>query len=314
MRALVVVLGQLAVPILAAAQQPTAQHAAQQTAKPPKLTAAHTALSEKLARIENGLPLSATAKIRLLSDFLERFTEYPDHPLVLQSRSRLGDLYLLLRDPRSLDQFNTILEHAGKEEHDLRGRARYGLAQDAQLRGRIEVARDMLESLARDEVGTRYARLANLALQHLNRDPTHEPPVPGDLLVPFDLGRDLDGMPQSTTTLSGAPAMLVFWSPDSQASVRLLERLAAVWDRGGADPGQLVALSLSGDAGSIRSLAERRSWSFPVISCDAGFLDPVTLTLSVQGVPRSFLIGADSMLLARDLSPGRLAALMPRGR
>ena len=70
----------------------------------------------------------------------------------------------------------------------------------------------------------------------------------------------------------------------------------------------------TGSSSSDRALAERRGWSFPIIRCEAGFLDPSALTLSVQGVPRSFLLGADSTLLARDLSPGRLAELLPRGR
>ena len=82
----------------------------------------HRALQRDLALITDGLPLTAQEKIELLAAFVNDHTILPGHALVLQTRSRLGDLYLLHDAPRALAEFDSILVHA-QNHADLRGRA-----------------------------------------------------------------------------------------------------------------------------------------------------------------------------------------------
>ena len=275
------------------------------------LRQSHASLQRQLAHTENGLPLPAADKIDLLQAFLDAHRDHQSHTLVLQARSRLGDLYLLRREPSALAEFTAILASAQSDQRDLRSRARYGQAQANLQQGRVEQARQLLLSLVRDEPATRYGRYARIALSHLDR--ADRVPRPGLPLAPITFGRDLSGKVHSTATLQGSPALLVFWSPDSPSSLVLTERLAEIWNRDGPEEKHFLTLALHRDANAVRDLARERGWTFPVILCDGGFLDPIALTLGLRGVPSSLLLGPDSTLLARDLSAGRLSNLLDRG-
>ena len=72
----------------------------------------HKALQQDLTLITDGLPLTAQEKIDLLAAFVNDHPALPGHTLLLQTRSRLGDLYLLHDAPRALAEFDSILLHA----------------------------------------------------------------------------------------------------------------------------------------------------------------------------------------------------------
>jgi hypothetical protein len=270
----------------------------------------HRLLQRNLALITDGLPLTATEKIELLADFLRDHSARPGHPLVLQTRSRLGDLYLLHDAPRALEQFDAILVH-GEDLADLRGRAAYGRAQAQLQMGNARQAMEFLRTLVQDEAGTRYGRYARTALEHLNTPSVLRAGLP---LPNMTFGRDLSGKALSTQTLRGDPALLVFWSPDSPTSIEMVERLADAWTRNTTDEIHFVALALDSNRTRAAAIARQRNWRFTTVLCEGGFLDPTALTLRVTGVPTSFLLGADGTYLARDLSPDRLSYLLRRAR
>jgi hypothetical protein len=73
---------------------------------------------------------------------------------------------------------------------------------------------------------------------------------------------------------------------------------------------QMLAFASGRDRGDSRELAIPEGWEMPIVPLDSGFLDSLIMGYGITSIPTSFLVGADGELLARDLPPRRLRAVL----
>ncbi|MHC4811987.1 MAG: TlpA family protein disulfide reductase [Planctomycetota bacterium] len=285
---------------------------------------AYAELIRKLTRAKE--PPAIKERIRLLRAFLDRHaprsvTDTPKpvtdpelHTLVLKVRLRLGRLLLVSFDcSRAIVELRQVTAQAQKPEHrDLRGRSLYGTAQAQEMLGQVQACRTTLRRLQQEFEDTRYGRIATIAAQRLvepaGRARNGAPaPAFGPLL-------DLRGRSISHASLRLQPALLMFWSPDVPASMESVERLAGAWQDAGGDPQRVVAFAVYPDPARVAAAVKQRKWSMSIVPCGSDFLDPVVLAYRVDGLPTTFLLGPDGMLLGRDQGALEIAKLLSRLR
>jgi hypothetical protein len=288
----------------------TAQEAEGQAAD---LERAFRALEEALEAQERSVP-GRHERLNLLDAFLLRHgARSPSSLAVLLARTRRGTLRLHNAEPeRALEDFDLVLAGAPAEQIDLRGRALYGLAQAHEALRDEAAAKAALERLCAEHEGQRYAKMARVALRRFDAG-RRAPPKARDPAPPFDARRDLRDRVRSLGQLAGAPALLVFWSPEAPESVDHLDRLQQVWSRERQPGEQLVsfALGVTDEARrAVQALAEKRGLDHPIVPLPAEFLDEVALDFGVERVPTAVLLDADGTIVARDPPPGRLRELL----
>ncbi|MEE9128171.1 MAG: hypothetical protein V3U11_13625 [Planctomycetota bacterium] len=292
-----------------------AQQHRRQPAGGRKAPSLHDAYAQLIRRLTTAKPLDVKERIRLLRAFLDLHgPKHPAaHPLLLKVRLRLGrSLLVSFRSTDAILELQQVSDLAKQPEHrDLRGRALYGLAQAQQMLGQVQASRTTLKQLQEEFEDTRYGRLATV-LERLHapaKRARNGSPAPafGPLL-------DLRGRSVSHTSLRLKPALLLFWSPDIPDSIKRVERLASAWQGAGGDSRQIVAFAVHPDRARVWAAVKQHKWSVSVVPCGSDFLDPVVLAFGVDGVPTTFLLGPDGMLLGRDQGAREIAELLSRLR
>lgn len=232
--------------------------------------------------------------------------------LVQRARVRLGELELHRGSWVAAErQFALVQEQGAASSPDLRGASLYGQALALEMRGEVNPARRLYERLDRDHAGTRYGDWAKVALARLASQTRG---ARAGQVVPKIASRlDVDGKPRNLATIPGAPVLVVFWSPLSQASLERLRDLAKVWQRTESKD-RLLAIAARGDVDQILEVRKTWHFEFPMIACPARFLDPVLLDFAVASIPDAVLVAADGTIVARDPSPQKLAELVPELR
>lgn len=258
-------------------------------------------------------PRSVKERLRLLRAFLDRHRPPADnegHVLVLKARLRLGRLLLVsFACTEATQELQRVVDLAQAPRYrDLRGRALYGIAQAQEMLRQGEACRAILKQLQDEFEDTRYGRIAAIAARRLENASGRArngvaAPAFGPLL-------DLDGRLVSDGALRLKPALLLFWSPDVDSSVKRVERLVRTWRQGGGDPQQVVALAVHPDRKRVAAVAKKANWAVSVVSCGSDFLDPVVLAYGVDGVPTTFVVGPDGTLLGRDQGAQEIARLL----
>ncbi len=246
--------------------------------------------------------------ISRLVTFVERFSDSPrlqSAPQLLNARSRLAGLYLgsfALEMARR--EFTVILEQAESRDRDLRPRALYGLGQVQELSGKLDAAVNTLRRILRSYEGTRYATYAKIALQRIDSK-THA--EIGKLAPAIRPHLDLTGKARDLASLLGEPVLLLFWSPDHERGLAQITTLLEAATEAGLGKRQILSFGLHADTDQLRDAIEEQGWEVPVIPLNHEFLDPLVVNYGLRSIPSSFLIGPDGTLLARNLSPRRLA-------
>jgi hypothetical protein len=272
----------------------------------PQSTAPATELASLLARWRKTPPPLAE-RIAALRDFVQRNEARKTDAAVLRARLRLGSLYLDAFDADSaLIHFASVRELSPQDDHDLRGRALYGLAQAQELRGDRASARQSLERVIEELRGTRYAECARIAQNRLDRSALQT----GQPLPALQGGNDLAG--KAVVPARGNPLLIVVIAGDHRPSVDQLVALQSAWLDAGLPANHLITYAVDADADSLRELARTRDLRGPIVTCEDGFLHPDLLALGVTGVPTSLLVAADHSLLLRDPPPDRLRALLSK--
>ncbi len=276
---------------------------------PTGLTAAYAELHAKLEPPEAGAQRSSRAEqARLIREFLESFGQIEalaGRDELLKARTRLASLLLCDFELSAAGtEFAKILTASDPNDRDLRPRALYGLAQVQEMRDQRKEAGATLRRITRRYEGTRYATYARAALLRLEGS--------GEMIVgrsapAFSPRLDISGKARDLNSLRGKPALLVFWSPRHQSGLIELRRLLRAADRAGLPEEQILAFGLQGDSQLQLAIAEAEGWTMPLIALANDFLDPIVLDYRVRSVPTTCLIGPDGTLLARNLSPARLA-------
>jgi peroxiredoxin len=109
--------------------------------------------------------------------------------------------------------------------------------------------------------------------------------------------RDLKGAKWSLPSLRGKVVLVNFWATWCPPCRRELPDMQALYERFG--PRGLVILAVSDeDAAKVAPFVEAQKLSFPVL------LDPgrtVNKSMSVEGIPKSFLYGRDGKLVAQAI-------------
>ena len=202
---------------------------------------------------------------------------------------------------------------AAADQPDLRGAALYGRGLCLELARDLEGAKAAYAALQKENAGTRYGGWAEAGLARLARGGRGA--SAGQAAAKFGPRLDLEGQSRELRKLAGRPALLVFWSPDSKASIDRLLAYRAVWT--GTEPReQMLAFAATGDRERIEQVLRRADLSVPMLTCDREFLDEVLLDFAVTGVPDALLLGPDATIVARDPSPAHLVDLLAelRGR
>jgi hypothetical protein len=279
------------------------QRPADKPVEPPATTEAQV-----LAKLQQRPPLPVTERITAVRHWLQANPTSPRAPATLGIRLRLGSLLLEdLQGKNAVAEFSAVRAAAPPADHDLRGRALYGVAQGQELLGETAAAKTTLQQVIEELAGTRYADFARVAL---NRIDSAAVVAVGKHLPPIGLGTDIHGRRIEPRDLAGKPLLLVFFAPDHVASCRELDRLATAWTDGGMTEASLVAYAQGSDTTALLDLARQQHWRFPILPAPEGFLQPDWLALAVTGVPSMFLVARDGTLLARDLSAPRLTQLL----
>lgn len=295
----------LAVTTAAATSQSPRGNSRQPAAPSDPATTALVALRNQLTQ---GRGLAPAERLLLVRDFLQRFREQPTHDAVLSGWLLAGSIELERLDAAAaMAAFDQVLTHAPAST-ELRASARFGAHQAHCLAGERDLARQQLDRLLADSPESALAPAAKAAQQWLRTGST--PPRQNEPLPPLQLGTDLRGRPWLEADLRGAPALLVFFACNHEASRKHLDKLATAWRDGGKKPGSLIAFALESDPVALQRLVQQRGYEFPILPSPDGFLHPDWLALHVTGVPTCFLVDPSGRLLARDLSPDRLAALI----
>ncbi|MHC5063208.1 MAG: hypothetical protein ACYTG5_04465 [Planctomycetota bacterium] len=276
---------------------------------PTGLEAAYRELHSRLepARKETQRP-RRSEQLRLIRDFLAEYGESEDlagTEEVLKARTRLASLLLcdfeLIAAGR---EFNLVLSESAPDDRDLRPRALYGLAQVQEMRQQPKEAGETLRRIELRYEGTRYATYAKAALLRLENSDEN---IVGRTAPTFSPRLDISGKARDLNSLAGKAALLIFWSPEHEAGLRELRKLVRVARRAGLSSEQILAFGMQTDPQQQLQRAETEGWKMPQIALSSDFLDPIVLAYRVRSLPTSCLIAPDGTLLARNLSPARLA-------
>jgi hypothetical protein len=254
-----------------------------------------------------------TTRIALLREFLDRFagtipTDDESTRTVLAARCRLATLLLSRFELHAAaTEFRAVVEEAGPVPADLRGSAMYGLAQALELDGQKNEATSLLDRLAKDLPGTRYSDYARIALHRMRNE---EPVMASRPLPSWGVRLDTAGASRTLEEHRGRRCLLFFWSVDEPDQTERLTKLVAVARAEGMGWNQMLAFASGRDRGDSRELAIPEGWEMPIVPLDSGFLDSLIMGYGITSIPTSFLVGADGELLARDLPPRRLRAVL----
>lgn len=284
----------------------TAAAAGQDGDKPPGGSSPREDLQQLRAVLGHRPPPPASERRRLLAEFLERHEAQHESAPALRVRLWLGREHLRAHEPEAaLPHFEAVAAAAAGRLPELRANALFGCYHALRLQGRRDEARPLLDEILSRHAGTPVAFCARLTLAHLDR---RAAPAVGDPLPDLLWGRALDGEPVAAP--AGAPRLLVFWSMDHQPSVRRLQQLADAWRRAGQADRELVAFALEPSAQALQRFVAARDWPFAVLPSASGYLGADWLELDVTMVPAVLLVGADGRIVARDVPPDRLGALL----
>jgi hypothetical protein len=124
-------------------------------------------------------------------------------------------------------------------------------------------------------------------------------PSVGDPAPPFTVGT-LDGAIRNLDDFRGKFLLLHVWSPFHRGD-RDLARLDAIRKKFGDERLALLGLSLSVDPEESRKVAAAWNIAWPQAVLRSRGRDPIILDYDGLWPPKSFLIGPDGTLLARDL-------------
>lgn len=261
--------------------------------------------------------LGVKERLRMLRSFVERHTPPPDpdaYLVLMKVRLRLGRLLLVSFASReAIQELQDVVELAHAPEHrDLRGRALYGIAQAQEMLRQVQACRTTLRQLQEEFEDTRYGRIAAIAARRLSKPSGRaRNGVPAPAFGPL---LDLEGRLVSLGALRLQPALLLFWSPDVEDSVERVGRLARAWQEAGGDSRQVVAFAVHPDRSRVAAVVKQAKWQVSVVPCGSDFLDPVVLAYGVDGVPTTFLLGPDGMLLGRDQGAREITQLLAKLR
>jgi len=250
---------------------------------------------------------SRSEQIEILQDFILEYgavEAFAGRAELLKVRTRLASLRLCDFDlEKARIQFAMILRESDPNDHDLRPRALYGLAQVQEMRQQPQEAGATLRKIIRRYEGTRYATYARAALLRLENK---EQPGVGKPAARFNPRLDISGKARDMASLLGKPVLLLFWSPEHEAGLEEVRSLLAAARRAGLPYGQVISFGMHGDAELLLSRSKQEGWDMPMIPLASEFLDPIVLAYRIQSLPANCLIGPDGTLLARNLSPSRL--------
>jgi hypothetical protein len=245
----------------------------------------------------------------LLEEFVAAHREASD-AAVLRARVLLGTLLLhRLEAAAALAEFRAVASRCKPDDRDLAARAQYGIAQALELLGDAAGARAQLGEVARAHAGTRYGDLASAAVRRLEAGQRAEVGKPAPRFGPV-----LDRKQTSVElrALRGGPVALVFWSPDSAASVRTLQRVQALWRQHRQPWSHLVAFALDGDAQRLDATVREQRIEATVVPCAREAIEPVVLDYGVTALPSVHLIAPEGTLVARTPSLQTFAELLAR--
>ena len=75
-----------------------------------------------------------------------------------------------------------------------------------------------------------------------------------------------------------------------------------------------VRLAVDPNRTRVAAVVKQAGWSVSVVPCCSDFLDPVVLAYGVDGVPTTFVLGPDGMLLGRDQGAQEIVHLLKKLR
>lgn len=248
-------------------------------------------------------------QITRISAFLQTHAAADAQACVLRLRTRLGTLLLhACRFEEARREFSKVIDGAPAEQRDLPGqrdflgRARYGRAQALELLDERADARDALQQIITLHAGERYARFAKVALERLAQQ-TAVGPWAGQQAPAFhtDPLLDLDERPHQLRSYADRPLLLVFWSPEVEASSKRLRTAAAAWKRGGGTMQTVLAFAMSTSVEHAQRARKQYELSMPIIVCNDEFVHPTALAYHVTKLPTVVLIGPGGAVVGRDL-------------
>lgn len=259
--------------------------------------------------------LSLPEQVARLTSFVKRHStgDSAQSDEVLTAQAMIGSLRLRALDVQGARAaFDRVVELAGKEDVDLRGRALYGTAQAAELQGEVDAAAEIHRRIVRELAGTRYADFARLALVRLERAESDRPTI-GKPAPEFGPVLDRTVSARRLADLHGRPALLVFFDPaDTEGTERVAALIHVARSAGLADSEMLAIAAGSADEPALAAVARGSAFTMPIVPSPEGFLSPVFISYEVQSVPATVLIGPDGTILGRDLPARRLQEILRR--
>lgn len=241
-------------------------------------------------------------QIKATADFLARHgTAQPRHVAVLRARIRLAvNLLHDFQAEAALREFDAVLDVASPTDRDMLGRALYGKAQAQELAGEVVAARTTLEELIKRHAGERYERLARTATKRLEE---HEAALAKSMAPELaEAPPDLRGRTHRLATMIDTPVLLVFWSPENQASITRLHSACAAWRRGMGEDAPILTFALHDTREQIEAAVAREKLEVPVIPLVDEFVHPIASAYRVTKLPTVIVVGTGRRLLGRDLS------------
>lgn len=300
--------------VAAAASPAAAQSSSTKPTEPPR--PARAQLEQDAASLMIQLaasPAPTRGQMReALDNFLARYVAaFPAELPTLRARVRAGVLALQdFQTDVARQHFEAVLHHAPTSERDLRGRALYGRAQALEIAGDNIEARATLRDLCATHAGERYERFALVALERLQ--PKRQAIV-AKARAPELIGTppDLRGRSHRLSAYEG-PVLLVFWSPNHPASIQRLRQATAAWRRGLGSSAAIISFALDDSQEAIATAVNRENIDVAVVPCTDEFVHPLALAYQVSKLPTLLVVGADQVVVGRDLGNTELEELARR--
>jgi peroxiredoxin len=127
------------------------------------------------------------------------------------------------------------------------------------------------------------------------------PPSVGDFAPPF-LVKTLGGQALSLGDLQGKFVLLHFWNPLDDNCLQELPPLKATWDRfGKSNRLAIIGFCPVTDAKEMTKVIKEKKLSWPQVVLRDRVADSIVLEYDAGELPKTFLIGPDGKLVARDL-------------